>query len=107
MEITFTEYWEEVSHIAREVWKEAREYDREGEEYDILHEWIDSHSWIIYTYRAAQIMAHTDSPEAYWEELGGDVPGDSWCAIVTVLAFFAFRRDVLDSAAWSEGEDSE
>jgi hypothetical protein len=60
------EYWEGIESIAREVTREAREDGRDI--YDVLHETIDGHQWIIYARFHAFVLAHSDHDSAMWDE---------------------------------------
>jgi hypothetical protein len=57
--MTSDEYWDEIGSIAREVTKEAREYDRDV--YDVLHEMIDGHQWVIYFRYNATVLSHSEN----------------------------------------------
>ena len=91
-------YDNEIRSLASEYLKEP-ESDRD----DWLHETIDGHSFVIYTWKARCVLICTDNPDAYEEDFG-DKPGT-----VEAAAYAAMMRDVremADSLADSDtGED--
>ena len=91
-EITYFEYWEEVRELAQSI-VDKEEYDEDADIHDILWERIDSHNWIIYNYKAYQVMGLTDNPDAFLD-MGVGVPDGSWWDIVTQFAHCAFSADV-------------
>ena len=54
-DITRHEYWTEVASIAKTVTEEARA--DADDIIDRLHETIDSHQWVIYTFYNMQVLA--------------------------------------------------
>jgi len=64
--MTSVEYWTEIESLASEITQEAHEYRRDL--YDVLHETIDGHQWIIYTRYRAFVLAHSDHDSALWDE---------------------------------------
>ena len=89
--ITQHEYFEQVEAIAEEYSKQP-----EGEQYDWLHQTIDNHEWIIYTWKAKHVMLWTDNEDAIWEE--SSLRGLS-ChgGYTTRAAFYAMEADVQDA----------
>lgn len=66
--ITSIEYQTEISEIAESVVTES-----EGDQdlaMDLIHERLDGHSWIIYTYRNAQVLQHSSNDSAYFDIYG-------------------------------------
>lgn len=103
-DITHRDYWNEIASIAESVFGECKEYERDPS--DVLWEWVDGHSWIIYTYKATKVMEHTDNPDSYFVEIGEGLSGDSWGEIVSKLAFFAMLADVQESQEWIDGMEA-
>ena len=66
--------------------------DREEAD-DWLRETVDGHSRVIYTGQAIECLLFSDNDMAYFEETGDGKP-DNW----SVVAFYAFERDVLEAA---------
>ena len=62
-----------------------------------LHETIDGHGRVIYTFRAMQCLVFSDNDGAYVEEFGSDGLTTDGCLNWSMLAFSAFRADVMES----------
>ena len=88
--ITQHEYYEQIEAIAEECSKQP-----EDEQHDWLHQTIDGHEWIIYTWKAKHVMLWTDNEDAIWEE--GSLRGLS-ChgGYTTRAALYAMMADVRD-----------
>jgi hypothetical protein len=97
-------YAQEVQDLARQIRDEAREYRRDVE--DVIHETIDSHGWVIYTYKAIQVMQHTDHDDAI-EEYGEISMEGGWSGLVSRAAYAALAADVRDAIAELEEEEEE
>jgi hypothetical protein len=95
--ISYGEYWTEITAIA----KEASEMDSDSQD-DFLHETVDSHMWVIYTYRNLQVLMHTDNRDA-WTGIDSQLPANNW---LTVAAYWAMLADVRDRLATMESEDA-
>jgi hypothetical protein len=80
-------YMDEVRALATEAAKLPEE-----ERYDWIHEAVDGHEYIIYTFKARCVLVATDNPEAYEEELGEKPP------TVEAAACMAMISDVTDLA---------
>jgi hypothetical protein len=98
--ITEQEYTAEIRNIAQkqlpEEFREAGD-DTDPDEFisERLHEIIDGHKWIIYTYYNSQVLTHTDNDGAYFDDMG-DLAADNYSAAVMPMAFYAMRQDVVD-----------
>lgn len=104
-EISQREYWAQVESIAKDVTEEAR---ADGDDlYERLLETIDGHEWIIYTYKAEQVMRWTDSTDAIEDAGGFDATGKSWAEIVTAFAFYALMQDVGNHSAYDADPEDE
>lgn len=103
--ITSSEYFEECQSIAREITKECE--GNEEEISDQLHQTIDGHQWIIYTYYNAQVLMHSKNDGAYFENYG-PLEAKDFSEAMAKMAFAAFHQDVSEelSAAleWYEQE---
>jgi hypothetical protein len=71
------EYHEQIRTIARDVTSEVATAREEGRYNvvleDLLHEWVDSHEWVIYTYKAQLVSLISDAdPEAMGWEVSGE-----------------------------------
>lgn len=91
--ITLSQYANECSDIARDIVDECQGDEERIQ--DRLHETIDGHQWIIYTYYALQILSHTKNDDAYFDDFG-PLTADGFSDAVTKMAFAAFMRDVQE-----------
>jgi hypothetical protein len=96
------EYYQEINAIVQACVEEFNECDG-GREFDeFLHEAIDSHSWIIYTYMNHQVLQHSANESYAADNYGAEVMilnGQiNWAA----LAYGAMYGDCLESAAFEE-----
>jgi len=106
-EITQQAYWEEVESIAKSVTEEARE---EGTEIcEVVHEAVDSHQWVIYTYANAQVMQWTDNADALTETYGGDLLDgkQTWGEVCAVFAYCALEADVMNHSEFGAEPEEE
>jgi len=69
-EITYSDYWTEVSDLAKSITEEARKYGRDIGE--VLWETIDGHNWVIYTYKAQSIIRHSENDGYSAENFGAN-----------------------------------
>lgn len=91
------EYYEHIEDIALDLIKDLAEYpDTNRDLYERLHEAIDSHAWVIYTFKAKVVCLVSDNPQASIEDYGiesvltdGEI---NWSA----MAFGAMQADVQD-----------
>ena len=97
------EYWTQVHRIADEL------YEEHGNDWslaqDELHEWIDSHQYIIYTHQATCVMTHTDNQDALFEH-GFEPSTHSWGQMISQFAYFAMEADVIDRLNHLEEESA-
>jgi hypothetical protein len=106
MRVLRAEYFDTVRGIVEDLQRaiKDKEISSEDEAQDWLHETIDGHHDVIYTYAAQQVVLHSDHSGAYVEEYGTDgivANGDiNW----SVLAYAALLADVRD-AIGSELQD--
>jgi len=93
MEYTITqrEYRAEVQAIA-----ECLKVEEHDDITDALHEIIDGHQWIIYTWKAKHVMLWTDNEDAA-AEVGCAFSSDMNHGEYTMrAAFYAMFQDVVD-----------
>lgn len=88
------EYWAEINEIAANARREAK--DQGMDLYDYLHETIDGHQFVIYTYKARHVLQYSSHEDAIFEELG-DQTVESMSGIYTPAAYFAMLADVGDA----------
>jgi hypothetical protein len=86
------EYWAEVREIAEAARAEEK---AGGEASDYIHEQIDSHQWIIYTFYNLQVLQHSSSENAWFEEFG-EMKADDFSSCMAKLAYAAMATDVRD-----------
>lgn len=88
---TCREYWDEIDAIGR-AWLKEREPWQDGDDFqDWLHETLDGHEYVIYTFKALCIMLHTDNRDA-WEEYGFEAGP----MFDSQRAYCAMYQDVMD-----------
>jgi hypothetical protein len=99
MRVLRAEYFDTVRGIVADLQRaiKDKEVSTEDEAQDWLHETVDGHQDVIYTYKAQQVLLHSDNTDAYVEEYGaGGVIQDgaiNW----SVLAYAALLADVRDA----------
>ena len=108
--ITYSEYQDEISEIAEELFKEAMEEHPEDEddrnEYisDRLNETVDGHQWIIYNAYNLSVYEHSPNADAYQdiygnEDLGSIVADRGILSLHTIIAYCAMQADI-EQAVW-------
>lgn len=98
--ITEREYNDVIREIAQKTLpEEYREYgdDQDPDDFisDRLHEIVDGHEWIIYTYYNSQVLTHSDNDGAYFDDIGA-LEASDYNSAVQPMAFYAMRQDVVD-----------
>jgi len=108
---TYHEYWEQVHAVADEIAEALREKADAGHAMgvdvsDLIHERIDSHTWMTYQHYQGAVMDHTDHPTYLTDEIGPDALKDvtGWYDIRQAFAFWAFRADV-EEVYWDRFDD--
>ena len=91
------EYRKDVRDAAEGLEEDIKIRVKDGEDAgDIIHEYIDGHPRVIYTFQAKMCLVYSDNDTAYFDEFGSegaiDDSGINWSG----LAFFAFQADVLE-----------
>lgn len=94
--MTEKEYYDEVKSLARRVLEETRERGDEDELYDVLHETIDGHQWVIYTCYHYQVLQHSDNDGYTLAEWGSDGVVTNGVLNTSLLAFGALYGDVSE-----------
>ena len=99
------EYHEEIARLAEWISDNrpaelggkgiASEYGEDYDAGDALHETLDGHGWVIYTYQARQVIAHSDNPDFMMDEFGTDAGGDMFDAR---RAYWAMYADIMEQA---------
>ncbi len=89
--LTDQEYYEQCRAIVAECTAEAEgDEDRMNE---LIHEAIDSHQWIIYTFYNLEILRISQNTDAYFDNFGKLEAAD-FSSAVQSMAFAAFEADV-------------
>lgn len=97
--LTYKEYWNQISSIALES------LDLLGEDEDFdqdrwLHETVEYHEYIIYYYRAKQVLMYTDNEDAVLDMMGSsEMTADSVGQQICNIAYWAMYQDVMDRLA--------
>lgn len=110
--ITQDAYHKETLGLAATIVEEAKERHKDsGEDIhelisEILHETIDGHEWIIYTYYAQQVVQHSPNDAAI-EEYGMESVIKDGTLNWSLLAFCAMEADVREALPdYDEIEDT-
>jgi hypothetical protein len=98
--MTSWEYWSEITEIANE----CKQRERDGEELsDIVHEWIDSHQWVIYTpyhYEVLRISSNVDyGCEEGLIDLNEDFKEGGLGRVTMSLTYRAMYADVMGTCS--------
>ena len=101
--IDYRDYWTEVAELAKSITAEAREHDREIG--DVLHETIDGHEWVIYTYMAQQVLVHSPNDGYAVEEFGIDAVIQDGSLNWSALAFGAMYADVSEHSDFAADDE--
>lgn len=96
--ITDRDYWKEVQNIKKEALREYKDWGRDTDPNEWLSDWlhqtIDGHQWIIYTWYNTQVLTHSRNDDAYFENYG-PLEADGFSDAVQKMAFAAFYEDVM------------
>jgi len=106
--LTSTEYDNEIKELAADIWEEALSQaegdtgEAEQLAYELTHEWVDGHQWIIYTSYHKDVLAFTENEGAYKDVYCNDDLGAILCEggmdkLHTIMAYFAMQTDVLQA----------
>lgn len=108
LEFTSTEYYREISDLADNLYSEALEQNDNDHDMaveaihdSLLHEVVDSHQWVIYTYSNELVERFSDNDEAFMdvydnESIGAIVADKGLDALKPIIAYFAMYQDISD-----------
>ena len=108
LEFTSTEYHNEISDLAANLYTEALEQNDNDHESAIdaihdqlLHELVDGHQWVIYTYSNELVERFSDNAEAFKdvydsESIGALVADQGLDSVKPIIAYFAMYQDISD-----------
>ena len=106
--ITSSQYWNEIQSLAVSIAEEAMaQCDNNRDEAEelindsLLHETIDGHQWVIYYAYNLDVYQHSDNPDYYIDNFGGDAAAyvlkeKGLDGLHNVLAFWSLYADVQD-----------
>jgi len=109
LEFTSSEYHKEISDLAADLYSEA--LDQNDNDHDLaidaihdhlLHELVDGHQWVIYTYSSELVESFSDNAEAYQdcydnESLGALVSEKGIDSLKAIVAYFAMYQDISEA----------
>ena len=109
LEFTSIEYHKEINELAANLYSEALEQNDNDHESAIdaihdrlLHELVDGHQWVIYTYYNGLIERFSDNAEAFKdvydnESIGALVADKGLDAVKPIIAYFAMYQDISEA----------
>lgn len=100
--ITYQEYWAEVKAIAREAVSNCERNPDNA--HDAAHEAVDGHQWVIYTVYNPQVLTHSASEDALFDQMG-ETTFTSYSDAMSKMAYFALLTDVEAEMASLFNED--
>ena len=106
MQITYQEYIEEVTQLAADIIEQASEYNQDLGMYvlplyDLAHETVDGHQWVIYYAYNDDVIRHSGNSDAWEdcycpEDIGQLVTERGIDGARMVQAYFALLQDVTN-----------
>jgi len=108
LEFTSIEYHREISELADNLYSEALEQNDNDHDMaveaihdQLLHELVDGHQWVIYTYSNELVERFSDNAEAFKdvydnESIGALVADQGLEALRPIIAYFAMYQDISD-----------
>jgi len=93
------DYWQDVRSVTENLREmiESRELETEEDADQWLHETVDGHSRVIYTYNAQQCLLYSDNDGAYGDEFGSEGMVEDGCIMWSRLAYAAFTADIRET----------
>ena len=108
LEFTSIEYHREICELADNLYSEALEQNDNDHDMavdaihdSLLHEVVDSHQWVIYTYSNELVERFSANAEAFKdvydnESIGALVADQGLDALKPIIAYFAMHQDISD-----------
>ena len=107
MTISSTEYYKEISGIAKDLVSEAMIHTSEQEAAEeliqdsLLHETIDGHQWVIYNGYNLDVINHSDNDDYMTENFGGEsleasLKAGGLSGLHQAIAFWCMYADVQE-----------
>ena len=122
-ELTYTKYWREVNELAEMLVSESmadNSGDKDAAMEEIqdsrLHETVDGHQWIIYTYYNLQVIQFSDNEDYYSDNFGADSLAEALESggldiLHCHIAYWAFYADIQEAVycadAWGKSDEDE
>lgn len=99
MQVLRKEYFDTVRGIVADLERaiKDKEVTTEDEAQDWLHETVDGCQDVIYTYRAQQVLLHSDNSDAYSSEYGEEGIIENGQIQWSRMAYAALMADVRDA----------
>ena len=109
LEFTSTEYHQEISDLADSLYSEAlwqndNDHDDAVEAIHdrLLHELVDGHQWVIYTYSNELVEQFSANAEAFKdvydnESIGALVADQGLVGLKPIIAYFAMYQDLSEA----------
>tara|TARA_R100001086_G_scaffold31123_1_gene14153 strand:+ start:142 stop:486 length:345 start_codon:yes stop_codon:yes gene_type:complete len=96
------DYYRSVNSIVDDIEEDMQEGQSDPDDYtDRVSEHVDSSEWVIYTWRAMEVLRISDHGEAYMDygtvDLEGGIP---W----SLLAYAAMEQDVHEAYSRRQNE---
>ena len=109
LDFTESQYHQEIKDIASDLYDEA--LDQNDNDHDqaedaifdrMLHELVDGHQWVIYTYSNELVARFSYNAEAYRdcydnESIGQIVTDKGLEGMKPIIAYFAMQQDICDA----------
>ena len=109
LEFTSSEYHKEINDLAANLYSEALEQNDNDHDLaveaihdSLLHEVVDSHQWVIYTYSNELVERFSANAEAFKdvydnESLGALVADQGLDSVKPIIAYFAMYQDISEA----------
>lgn len=102
--LTRGDYYTEVRDLADSIQEELLSRLEDGETGEDLREWllehihecVDSHQWVIYTWHAKHVIIFSDNDGAYADEFGPEGMVEDGAIQWSRLAYAALQRDLYE-----------
>ena len=109
LEFTSSEYHKEINDLAESLYSEALEQNDNDHELateavhdHLLHETVDGHQWVIYTYSNELVEQFSANAEAFKdvydnESIGALVADQGLDGLKPIIAYFAMYQDLTEA----------
>lgn len=92
------DYWDDVRSAAEGLKQRLQdgEFNDRDQFLEALHETVDWHERVIYTFQAQQCLLYSDNDGAYFEDFGSEGAVRDGQLNWSALAYAAFERDIIE-----------